>query len=46
MKDIRFPVAESMSREVLSLPLGPHLSVETVEEISVHVKRILEFRGI
>jgi dTDP-4-amino-4,6-dideoxygalactose transaminase len=40
------PIAERMSREVLSLPMGPHLSSTTVEEISQHIKRILESHGV
>ena len=38
------PIAERMSCEVLSLPMGPHLSSAMVEEIAQHIKRILESR--
>jgi dTDP-4-amino-4,6-dideoxygalactose transaminase len=37
------PIAERMSREMLSLPMGPHLSRAMVEEIAQHIKRILGF---
>lgn len=39
------PIAERTSREVLSLPIGPHLSIVLVEEIAQHIKRILGSRG-
>jgi dTDP-4-amino-4,6-dideoxygalactose transaminase len=29
----RFPIAERLAKEVLSLPLGPHLSEESVEQV-------------
>jgi len=35
------PIAERMSREVLSLPMGPHLSCDEVQEVAYHVSRIL-----
>ena len=38
------PIAERMSREVLSLPMGPHLSSVMVEEIAQHINRILGSR--
>jgi dTDP-4-amino-4,6-dideoxygalactose transaminase len=46
MQDINLPIAKRMSREVLSLPMCPHLSLAMVEEIAQHVKRILESRGV
>lgn len=39
------PIAERISHEVLSLPMGPHLSSAMVEEIAQHIKRILGSRG-
>jgi len=45
MQNLSLPIAECMSQEVLSLPMGPHLSGAMVEEISRHIKRILETRG-
>lgn len=41
MQDLNLPIAESISHEVLSLPMGPHLSMAMVEEISLQIKRIL-----
>ena len=41
MKDTDLPVAESMSREILSLPIGPHLSTTMVEAVASHIKLIL-----
>lgn len=35
------PIAERMSREVLSLPMGPHLSCDEVQQVAYHVSRIL-----
>ena len=35
------PIAELMSREVLSLPMGPHLSIREVEKVADHVRREL-----
>jgi dTDP-4-amino-4,6-dideoxygalactose transaminase len=40
MQDLNLPIAERMSREILSLPMGPHLSMTMVDEISQHIKRI------
>ena len=42
MQNLYLPIAEGMSQEILSLPMGPHLTVEMVEEISWKIKRILE----
>ncbi|KVO55708.1 erythromycin biosynthesis sensory transduction protein eryC1 [Burkholderia stagnalis] len=33
LEEGRFPLAESLSREVLSLPMGPHLSLEDVDHV-------------
>lgn len=38
------PVAERLSNEVLSLPMGPHLSTGEVEEVAYHVTRVLGVR--
>ena len=45
MQNLSLPIAERMSQEVLSLPMGPHLSNAMVEEISRHIIRILESRS-
>ena len=45
MHDYNLPIAESMAREVLSLPMGPHLSSAMVEEISSHIEFILPSDG-
>lgn len=36
-----FPVAERLAGEVLSLPMGPHLTTDEVEGVADHVTRIL-----
>jgi dTDP-4-amino-4,6-dideoxygalactose transaminase/predicted nucleic acid-binding protein len=41
MQNLSLPIAEGMSREILSLPMGPHLTMEMVEEVSLQIKRIL-----
>jgi dTDP-4-amino-4,6-dideoxygalactose transaminase len=46
MQDYDLPIAESMSREVLSLPMGPHLSSAMVKGISRHILRISESLGV
>ena len=46
MQNISLPITERMSQEVLSLPMGPHLSDDMVEEISRQIIRILESRGV
>lgn len=38
----RFPIASSISKNALSLPIGPHLSIEEAEEV---VETILTFRN-
>lgn len=40
------PVAERLSSEVLSLPMGPHLSSDEVEEVAHHVTRIIGGRDL
>lgn len=46
MQGYKLPIAERMSCEVLSLPMGPHLSSAMVETIAEHVKRILGALGV
>lgn len=41
MQNLALPVAERFSAEVLSLPLGPHLSAESVEKVAQQISRIL-----
>ncbi|AKU23464.1 DegT/DnrJ/EryC1/StrS aminotransferase family protein [Massilia sp. NR 4-1] len=36
-----FPLAEAIHREVLSLPVGPHLSLEQVDQVAAAVRAIL-----
>ncbi|HEX8605424.1 MAG TPA: DegT/DnrJ/EryC1/StrS family aminotransferase [Pseudoduganella sp.] len=36
-----FPIAEAMHREVLSLPIGPHMSLEQAEEAAAAVRAIV-----
>jgi dTDP-4-amino-4,6-dideoxygalactose transaminase len=38
------PIAERLANEVLSLPLGPHLSSGEVEEVAHNITRILGVR--
>jgi len=38
------PVAERLANEVLSLPMGPHLSMGEAEEVAYHVTRVLGIR--
>jgi len=35
------PLAERLAAEVLSLPMGPHLSLEDAERVAGHVKRLM-----
>ena len=39
-QDYSLPVAERLAHEMLSLPIGPHLSIGEVEEVAFHVTRI------
>ena len=39
----RFPISEAIHREVLSLPIGPHLTPEQAERV---IERVLEFTRI
>ena len=41
MGGLSLPVAERLATEVLSLPIGPHLSRAEVQEVAGHVSRIL-----
>lgn len=41
MQSLDLPVAEGLSREVLSLPMGPHLSREEVEKVAHQITRIV-----
>ena len=41
MKNLELPIAEAASGEVLSLPMGPHLSREEVEKVAHHISRIV-----
>lgn len=40
LQSLSLPVAERLSREVLSLPMGPHLLREDMEKVAHHVTRI------
>jgi dTDP-4-amino-4,6-dideoxygalactose transaminase len=40
MQDLKLPIAERMSHEILSLPMGPHLSLAMVEEIAQHIQQV------
>jgi dTDP-4-amino-4,6-dideoxygalactose transaminase len=44
MRCLNLPLAERLASEVLSLPMGPHLSSGDVEEVAHHVTRILGIR--
>jgi dTDP-4-amino-4,6-dideoxygalactose transaminase len=41
MNGLSLPISERLSREVLSLPMGPHLSTSEVEQVARHITRIL-----
>lgn len=41
MRRLRLPLAERLAGEVLSLPIGPHLSSGEAQEVAHHVSRIL-----
>jgi len=45
MQNKSLPIAERMSSEILSLPMGPHLSFSMVEEIAQHIQRIMELHS-
>jgi len=36
-----FPLAESLAETVLSLPMGPHMTAETVDQVAATVRRTL-----
>jgi dTDP-4-amino-4,6-dideoxygalactose transaminase len=38
----RFPIAESLAGEVLSLPIGPHLNADEVDEVCAAVRACLD----
>ena len=38
---LSLPVAETLSREILSLPMGPHLTLEQAEEVAHHVRDVV-----
>jgi dTDP-4-amino-4,6-dideoxygalactose transaminase len=40
MNGMSYPVSERLSSEVLSLPIGPHLSTDNVEEVADSITRI------
>lgn len=40
MRHWHLPIAERLANEVLSLPMGPHLSVEGVEVVAGHIQRL------
>jgi dTDP-4-amino-4,6-dideoxygalactose transaminase len=40
MRNFSFPIAEQLSREVLSLPMGPHLSLHDTEQVASEINRI------
>jgi len=41
IQNLHLPIAECLASEVVSLPLGPHLSTTSVEQVVQHIKRIL-----
>jgi dTDP-4-amino-4,6-dideoxygalactose transaminase len=41
-----FPIAERLADSVLSLPMGPHLSLEELDYLAATVRRIGERRGL
>ena len=46
LKHLNLPVAERIAREVLSLPIGPHLSIDEVEEVAYYVARAMGIRSL
>lgn len=44
LQNVFLPVAERLTAEILSLPMGPHLSREDVEVVAHHVTRIVGCR--
>jgi dTDP-4-amino-4,6-dideoxygalactose transaminase len=42
MQNMPLPIAERLAGEVLSLPIGPHLSIREVEEVAHNVKLCLK----
>jgi dTDP-4-amino-4,6-dideoxygalactose transaminase len=45
MQDQTLPVAERLAGEVLSLPMGPHLSIDDVDEVANQIRRMQEVHG-
>lgn len=45
MRRLHLPLAERLAAEVLSLPMGPHLSSDEVQEVAHQVSRILGARN-
>jgi dTDP-4-amino-4,6-dideoxygalactose transaminase len=45
MRNLRLPIAERLAGELLSLPVGPHLTLDAVDEVASHVNRILGNRA-
>ena len=41
-RDVALPIAERLADEVLSLPIGPHLSLEDADRVSVAVRAAVE----
>jgi dTDP-4-amino-4,6-dideoxygalactose transaminase len=41
MRGLHLPLAERLATEVISLPIGPHLTCSEVQEVAYHVSRIL-----
>lgn len=41
MQGLDLPVAESLAHELLSLPMGPHLSKEDAEKVVYHITQII-----
>lgn len=46
MQDAALPTAEIVANEVLSLPMGPHLSTDEAEEVAHHIARIHGVHGL
>jgi dTDP-4-amino-4,6-dideoxygalactose transaminase len=36
--DVKFPLAELIASEILSLPIGPHLSLAAIETICANIQ--------
>jgi dTDP-4-amino-4,6-dideoxygalactose transaminase len=42
MNSLYLPIADRLSREVLSLPMGPHLSIDDIDSVIFHVNRVVK----